>query len=174
MPAGAQRCETPPSSIFLISRDRGKWRADCLIDSMAQSIDQLKQKYASPIALAQNSGNLQNVNMQGEKLFIRAQVANENLKNDVWNAIKAIDPQYSDLTADITVNSSLPQPAGTSSPGQRAQGRTYEVQPGDTLSAIAEKFYGKASQYDRIFQANRDKMTDPDHVKAGVELVIPG
>ena len=97
--------------------------------------------------------------------------ANQESKNRIWDAIKAVDPQYSDLTADITINSSLPQPQAATAPSS-AQ-RTYTVQPGDTLSAIAQKFYGKANEYNKIFQANREKLPDADHVKAGQELVIP-
>ena len=140
---------------------------------MPQSIDQLKQKYQSAISLAQSSGHLQNVNMQGEKLFIRAEVANEDVKNTIWNEIKKIDSQYSDLTADITVNSEVPAPqTASTAPGQQT-GQKYTVQSGDTLSAIAQKFYGKASQYNKIFEANRDQLSDPNHVRAGQELVIP-
>jgi nucleoid-associated protein YgaU len=139
---------------------------DCFPLRMTQSIEELKQKYQSAIDLAKNSGHLENVNMQGEKLFIRAEVANEELKNAIWNEIKNADPQYSDLTADIQVNSSLPLPA--------AAGRKYTVQAGESLSAIAQKFYGKANEYNRIFEANKDKLRDPDHVQAGQELVIPG
>src|SRR6266568_6349962 len=87
------------------------WPADCPEFRMAQSFDQLKQKYQIAIALAQSSGHLQNVNMEGDKLFVRAEVANEQTKNNIWNEIKKIDPTYSDLTADITINSSLPEPA---------------------------------------------------------------
>jgi hypothetical protein len=43
---------------------------------MAQTLDQLKQKYQSVIDLAKTSGHLQNVNMKGDKLFIRGEVAN--------------------------------------------------------------------------------------------------
>jgi hypothetical protein len=76
---------------------------------MAKSLEELKQKYQAAIDLAKSSGHLENVNMEGEKLFIRGEVANEDLKNAIWNEIKKADAQYSDLTADITVNSSLPQ-----------------------------------------------------------------
>jgi nucleoid-associated protein YgaU len=79
-----------------------------------------------------------------------------------------VDPQYSDLTADIKIDSSLPQPASASAE------RKYTVQSGDTLSAIAQRFYGKAGEYRRIFEANKDRLSDPDHVRAGQELVIPG
>jgi LysM repeat protein len=139
---------------------------------MAQNEEQLKQKYQSVISIAKSSGHLENVNLEGEKLLIRAEVASEDVKNQIWNEIKKVDPQYSDLTADITVNSSLPAPAAASS-SANAAGRTYTVAAGETLSAISEKFYGHANQYNKIFEANRDKLSDPDHVRAGQELVIP-
>lgn len=91
----------------------------------------VKTKISSAISLAQSSGHLQNVNMEGDKLFVRAEVANQDLKNKIWNEIKAADPQYSDLTADITINSSLPQPAASA---PASSPRTYTVKAGDTLS----------------------------------------
>jgi nucleoid-associated protein YgaU len=48
--------------------------------------------------------------------------------------------------------------------------RTYTVQPGDSLSKISQHFYGNANQYMKIFEANRDKLPDPDKVRAGMEL----
>jgi nucleoid-associated protein YgaU len=50
----------------------------------------------------------------------------------------------------------------------------YTVQAGDTLSAIALKFYGDASQYMVIYKANQDLIGDnPDLIKVGQELKIP-
>src|SRR5581483_9009522 len=74
---------------------------------MAQSdqrFEQLKQKY-QPVqnAMAQNQVRLQNLNMQGDKLFMRAEAPSEDAKNRVWDQIKTVDPSYSDLIADITV-----------------------------------------------------------------------
>ena len=51
--------------------------------------------------------------------------------------------------------------------------RTYEVQPGDTLGHIAQRFYGKASAYMKIFEANRDVLDNPDLIKVGQKLRIP-
>lgn len=51
--------------------------------------------------------------------------------------------------------------------------QTYTVQEGDTLSAIAQRFYGDANTYSRIFDANRDKLDDPNLIQPGQELVIP-
>jgi LysM repeat protein len=49
----------------------------------------------------------------------------------------------------------------------------YEVKPGDTLSALAQRFYGKASLYPKIFEANRDILSNPDLIKVGQKLKIP-
>lgn len=56
--------------------------------------------------------------------------------------------------------------------GQR-QPRTYEVQSGDTLSAIAKKELGDANAYNRIFEANRPMLKDPDEIYPGQVLLIP-
>lgn len=50
---------------------------------------------------------------------------------------------------------------------------THQVERGDTLSKIAEKYYGKPSDYDRIFQANRHKLDSPHRIYPGMLLVIP-
>ena len=49
----------------------------------------------------------------------------------------------------------------------------YTVQSGDTLSKIAKEFYGDSGQYARIYEANRDKLNDPNDIKVGQELTIP-
>jgi nucleoid-associated protein YgaU len=49
----------------------------------------------------------------------------------------------------------------------------YVVKKGDTLSAIAQKHYGKASRYTAIFEANRPMLKDPDKIYPGQALRIP-
>jgi nucleoid-associated protein YgaU len=51
--------------------------------------------------------------------------------------------------------------------------QTYVVQSGDTLSKIAQKYYGDASLYTKIFQANRDQLSDPNRISPGQKLRIP-
>jgi nucleoid-associated protein YgaU len=136
-----------------------------------QRFEQLKQKYQAALNfMQQQQVRLQDLNMQGDKLFIRATAPSEAAKNKVWDQIKLADPIYSDLIADITVEAT--QTAGASVGGGSA-GRTYTVKPGDSLSKISKEFYGDANQYMRIFEANKDKLDDPNKVQAGQELVIP-
>jgi nucleoid-associated protein YgaU len=49
----------------------------------------------------------------------------------------------------------------------------YEVKSGDNLSKIAKQAYGKASEWKRIFDANRDILKDPDKIYPGQKLKIP-
>ena len=51
--------------------------------------------------------------------------------------------------------------------------QTYVVKKGDTLSRIAEEFYGDAALYRKIFEANRDVLSDPNKIKPGQKLRIP-
>jgi nucleoid-associated protein YgaU len=63
--------------------------------------------------------------------------------------------------------------AAKPTPAAAAEFEWYEVQKGDTLSALAKRFYGKASQYMKIFDANKDVLTNPDLIKVGQKLRIP-
>jgi nucleoid-associated protein YgaU len=127
------------------------------------NLDALKKKYESVIELAQKrGGSLMNVHIENEKLLIRAAVPTDAIKNEVWTRIKAIDPTYADLTADIIINLSLKVPE-----------TIYEVGPGDSLSTIAKRFYSDANKYMKIFEANKDQLSDPNKIKAGQKLRIP-
>jgi nucleoid-associated protein YgaU len=140
-----------------------------------QRFEQLKQKYQSvQNVMAQNQVRLQNINMQGDKLLMRAEAPSVQAKNRVWDQIKLVDPSYSDLIADITVSESAPraQTAGAGIGGGQ-QARMYTVQAGDSLSKISRQFYGDANQYMKIFNANRDLLSDPNKVQTGQQLVIP-
>lgn len=54
-----------------------------------------------------------------------------------------------------------------------ANGRTYTVQPGDTLGKISIRFYGTSRRYMDIYNANRDVLSSPSSVAVGQRLIIP-
>ena len=58
-------------------------------------------------------------------------------------------------------------------PEQEAPGRTYTVESGDTLWAVAEKMYGSGGKYMKIFEANTSLLDSPDKIFPGQKLVIP-
>ena len=126
--------------------------------------------------MAQHQVRLENLNMQGDKLYMRAEAPSQEAKNRVWDEIKLVDASYSDLICDITVNESAEAPrtqtAGASVSGGQAT-RKYTVQAGDSLSKISKQFYGNPNDYQKIFEANRDRLSDPNKIKPGQELVIP-
>lgn len=51
--------------------------------------------------------------------------------------------------------------------------QTHVVRKGDTLSKIADRYYGDARLYTKIFEANRDLLEDPDKIQPGQKLRIP-
>ena len=142
-----------------------------------QELDQLKQKYQSVFqSIEQQQIHLTHVNMEGNKLFVQGDAPSEQAKNKVWDQIKAVNPNWqSDLIADIRVTGGgQPQPQQQQSqPQQAAPQRTYTVKPGDSLSKIAKEYYGSTNDYMKIFEANRDKLKDPNVIQPGQELKIP-
>ena len=49
----------------------------------------------------------------------------------------------------------------------------YEIVSGDTLGGIAKKYYGKASMYTRIHEANKELIPDPNKIYPGQKIRIP-
>lgn len=62
---------------------------------------------------------------------------------------------------------------GVKAPEPAEEVAYYVIEKGDTLSAIAKKYYGKASEYPRIFEANREVIKDPDLIFPGQKIRIP-
>ena len=136
-----------------------------------QRFEQLKQKYQTALNTAdQQQIQLLNLHVQDDKLFLRGIASSEQAKNAVWDQIKTIDPNYSDITADISVDENRAQGAAV---GGGGNGQSYTVKSGDTLSKISRQFYGDSDEYMRIFYANRDKLNDPDMIQVGQQLIIP-
>ena len=143
-----------------------------------QRFEQLKQKYQSVLNfISSQQVQLQNVNVQDNKLLIRGVAPSEQVKNKVWDQIKLVDPSYSDLIADIRVDGSSVAYTGQNqvqtSQDFSTNQHTYTVKPGDSLSKIAKEVYGNANEYPRIFEANRDKLIDPNKIQPGQVLNIP-
>jgi LysM repeat protein len=55
----------------------------------------------------------------------------------------------------------------------RPGSRTYTVRPGDTLSAIAQRFYGNSADWPWLYHVNRSKVSNPNEIYVGEKLQIP-
>jgi LysM repeat protein len=130
-------------------------------------LDALKSKYSSVLELVKKQNvRLDHLHVQDDKLFMQGAAPSEEIKNKIWNQIKAVDASYSDLTCELTVDSSLPEPP----PDEKI----YTVVAGDSLWKIAQQFLGNGALYKKIIEANPGKLVDEHTViHPGDELKIP-
>ena len=90
---------------------------------MADQFEQLKAKYQSVLNFMQSQNvQLHNLQLENNKLLIRATAASEEVKNHVWDQIKLVDLSYSDLIADIQVPAGQAAAAGAGAAGAGAAG----------------------------------------------------
>jgi nucleoid-associated protein YgaU len=131
----------------------------------------LRDMYAYAIQTAKGKFH-GNAEERDGKLYFKGTVATEAEKNEIWNAIKTIPTWQKDIVADIQVTggsaAAAPAPAAPA-----ASARTYTVKAGDTFSAIAKEQLGSAGAYMKIFELNKDQLTDPDKIKPGQVLRLP-
>jgi nucleoid-associated protein YgaU len=98
----------------------------------------------------------------------------------ILNRKKTDNPDFSDTTAGASGAGGSSAPAdfsdvssGASTTAPVGGGKTYTVKSGDSLSKIAKHFYGDANKWHRIYEANRDKIKNPDLIHPGQEFTIP-
>jgi nucleoid-associated protein YgaU len=92
-----------------------------------------------------------------------------SLKSSRGGAPSGKRPDFSGVRGSA---STRPAQGAAAASGSAAD-RSYTVRKGDTLSHIAKAHYGKASDWQRIFEANRDQLDDPDLIHPGQVLRIP-
>lgn len=106
------------------------------------------------------------------KLYFNGTVATEAEKNQIWDAIKTIPTWQKDVVADIKVTGG-PSTGGRTAAPEASSSKTYTVKSGDTLSRIAKDHLGSAADYMKIFNLNKDQLSDPDLIKPGQVLRLP-
>ena len=126
----------------------------------------LRDTYAYAIQTAKGKFN-GNAEERDGKLHFKGTVATEAQKNEIWMAIKTIPTWQNDIVADIQVTGG-PEPAAAA-----GATKTYTVKSGDTLSKIAKEHLGDANAYMKIFDLNKDQLTNPDAIKPGQVLRLP-
>jgi len=115
----------------------------------------LQEKYQSLIDMA-NSAGISGLNVTEGEGFIKIEgsAPSADIKQMLWDEYGRIDPDFrsGDLVLDVTA--------------PEAATNTYTVQSGDNLSKIGAK-YGVS--WNAIFEANSDKLSDPDKIFPGQE-----
>lgn len=76
-------------------------------------------------------------------------------------------------TQDPKSGGTPPAPTAKAAAAPNAYTQIHEVHAGDTLSKIAQKYYGDPALYKDIFEANRDVLKDPNKIFPGQKLKIP-
>ena len=82
------------------------------------------------------------------------------------------DEQAPGSPSQTTETATTPPITGSGS-ATPSNDRNYTVASGDTLSKIAKQFYNDGNQWQRIFDANRDILSNPDRISPGQHLRIP-
>ena len=117
------------------------------------------EKYQSVIDLANRLGvSGLNVTEAEGVLHVEGAASSAEAKQQIWDEYGRLDPDY--RSGDMVLNISAPEAAENS----------YTVQSGDSLSKIGSK-YGVSWQ--KIIEANRDILDDPDKIFPGQEFSIP-
>ena len=125
----------------------------------------LRDKYTYAIQTAKNLRMQGSADERDGKLYFQGTVTSQDEVNKIWDAIKTIPDWRNEIVADIKATGS----AATTP----AQGNTYTVKSGDTLSKIAKSLLGDPTAYMDIFNANRDQLNDPNVIRPGQVLKIP-
>ena len=123
----------------------------------------LRDKYNHAIQTAKGFRMQGSAEERDGKLYFKGVVKNQEEVNKIWDAIKTVPDWRNDIVGEVTID-----------PNAKAQSaETYTVKSGDTLSKIAKEHLGDANAYMKIFEANKDQLSDPDKIKPGQVLKIP-
>jgi len=123
----------------------------------------LRDKYNHAIQTAKGFHMEGSAEEREGKLYFKGMVKDQDEVNKIWDAIKTVPDWRNDVVAEVTIDPNAKKTAAA----------TYTVQAGDTLSKIAKDQLGSANAYMKIFEANKDQLSDPDKIKPGQVLKIP-
>jgi nucleoid-associated protein YgaU len=82
-------------------------------------------------------------------------------------------PDFSNVKSGGSSNAKPTDFSDVQSGGSSTATKVYVVVSGDSLSKIAKREYGDANAWNRIFEANKDILKDPNKIYPGQKLKIP-
>jgi len=140
-----------------------------LFDLFGKSFEDQVQEAMKEIAATTPGVSGLSAEVRGKVITLKGKADSREAANLVMSKIDQA------VKADNIVNSIEVKkaPAPEKAPEPVVEERIYEVVSGDTLGAISKKYYGKASDYMKIFEANKDILDNPDLIKVGQKLRIP-
>ena len=94
---------------------------------------------------------------------------------DSMDSAPVADTTYEPPPSEPSGHTAAAQPAASDADEPRAPvgGQVYTVQKGDTLYKLARRFYNDQARWRDIWQANRNRISDPDQIAIGMKLIIP-
>ena len=145
--------------LFDFAKDVGRQ----LFDTDAEAADNIKQH------LEIRTSGISNIEVQYDDgvATICGDCINQATKDNAVLMVGNIKGVEKVIADDMRV----PPPAKEEEPEEKSE--IYEIVSGDTLGKIAERYYGKPSEYMRIFEANREIIEDPDRIYPGQKIRIP-
>jgi LysM domain len=127
----------------------------------------LKDKYQPALDLAKSlDAKMENFHEENGELVFNGEVATPYERNLIWDKFKSINGLDKEAAAPAEIKANI-------SVADSSVFHRHTVVSGDTLGKIAKHYLDNAADYKKIFEANRDILSDPDMIKVGQVLVIP-
>ena len=96
-----------------------------------------------------------------------------NLKQYIDYATKKVTVTKPNNSSKSTLKKSTLKTETPRETSGKPTAKTYTVKSGDCLWTIAKKYYGNGAQYTKIYNANKDKISNPNLIYVGQVLTIP-
>ena len=144
-----------------------------LFDMFGKSFDDQVNNAMSDIGATTPGVSDLQAEVRGKVVTIKGKAENRAAANLVMERLDQAVKADNIVNAIEVAEKPVPQPEPEPAPEPVSAERFYEVVAGDTLGAISQMYYGKASQYMKIFEANRNILDNPDLIKVGQKLKIP-
>ena len=152
-----------PMGLLDFLKDKGKDLFGGRADDPATASEAIKKEVER--ALGSNVSNL-SVSFNNGKVTLRGEAKSQAAKEKallIAGNVRGVESVDDD---GLTV-------AGQSASAPAASSTYYTIQSGDSLSKIAKQHYGDANAYNKIFEANREVIEDPDKIYPGQRIRIP-
>lgn len=85
----------------------------------------------------------------------------------------AVEEKAKPVAKQIPASSEKAMATPVTGKAAKSTAQEYTVKSGDTLSKLAERFYNSMSKWEKIYEANKDTLKNPNYIYIGQKLMIP-